>query len=144
VQTLHAAPGSNLYAGRLQRRRHRGAVQLSERHTGPADVTRVGAFEQALLEDRGGQRERGLVRPGVECRDADQLPQGLDRPTALPVRGKPVTERLVVGRGGRGIHRPHRESCSDRTEAFTRGQLPIAGQRATEVQRCRQAVAAQA
>ena len=78
----------------------------------------------------------------VERGQRDQVPQRVDRRGALPVRGQPVAEALLVGGAGRR-GRPAEREPTRRRASRSAGADGVGSQRAREVQRRRQAVAAQ-
>ena len=62
------------------------AVELSERHLGPADVAGVGPVQEADPEDLRGEPERRLGSSDVDRGKGDQVPEAVDRPLALVPR----------------------------------------------------------
>jgi hypothetical protein len=74
-------------------------VQARERHARVAHVAAVVALQQADLEHRRGQRQRGLVRVEVQRGQREQVPQRIHRGGALAALAQPVAEvDLVEGR----------------------------------------------
>jgi hypothetical protein len=79
----HARP--HIGAGVLQRGRGGPGVEVGERPTRPADVAGRGIGQQPDLEHRRGQGQGCLLGGQVDGRDADEVPQPLDRRGSLAV-----------------------------------------------------------
>ena len=71
-----------------------------------ADVARVGARQQAVLEHERAERQRGLAAGQVQGRQRDQVPQRGDRSRSLPVAlratRRTCTSSSAFARRGRG------------------------------------------
>ena len=110
------------------------AVQLARAALGPADVAAVGAVEQAGPEDLDRQGQRRLGGGHVDRRQRDQVPEALDGRVALAVTGQPRAEGHAVERGVVGIEAAQGERRRAPARPARRGQVPVAGQRAGQVE----------
>ena len=139
----HLGAGAHGHPGRRERGRRGIPVQSLQRHPRPADVGGAAVGEQPDLEHHRGQRQRGVVGPGVQGRDAHQVPQRVDGARVLALAAQPGAEaHRVDGRVG-AVHLAHGQRGPDEAQPLGRGERAVPQQGGAEVQRRRQAGAAQ-
>ena len=104
----------------------------------PPDVGGVGPVEEAGAEDLDGRAEGGLVDGEVERRAGDQLPEVVDGVRRLAVVGQPGAEGDGIEGRVVGVEAAQRQRRPDGAGALERAQVPVPGQRRSEVERRRQ------
>ena len=123
------------HAGAVQRRGSRVSMQALQRHSGDADVARIGGVEQPRPEDHRRERKRSLGRGQVEGRERDEVPELGNRGVGLVVRVKPFAECLLVELLVRGIELAKRRRSPERIDAVAPAERREAHERGDEVER---------